>query len=207
MSLLPGAAQAAGGSLTVNGDLAIWQMIRASGLIAYLLLSVSVFMGIAVSVRALDWFTRRAWVLEGHQTLSTLAFAFTAFHVFMLLFNSHVPFGLAEILVPFSANWRPIPSALGTLALYLVALLVVTSYVQPSMPRKLWRAIHYGGFAAWVLAAGHGLFAGSDTGSAWVQYMYLLTVLPVAILIVFRVLTAGGRKTSPEPSNTLSSAR
>ena len=73
VALIPAAAQAAFGSISPTLDYRVWEMIRASGLIAYVLLSVSMIVGIAVRVRALDWLMKRAWVLEGHQTLSVLA--------------------------------------------------------------------------------------------------------------------------------------
>jgi sulfoxide reductase heme-binding subunit YedZ len=176
-------------------DVALWELIRASGLLAYVLLSAGVALGIAVRVRALDWIMKRAWAFESHQVLSVLAMAFTIIHVALLLGNSHVPFGVKEILIPFAVAWRPAAAAMGTLALYLVGLLVVSSYIRPLIGQKLWRAIHYGGFVAWVMALAHGITAGSDSGLPWVQYVYLGTGLLVAFLSVFRFLDG-----SPSPA-------
>lgn len=167
-----------------------WEIIRASGLLAYLMLSMAVAMGIAVRVRALDWLAKRPWVLESHQVTSLLALAFTFTHVVILLLNSHVPFSLSEILVPFAASWRPVATTLGTLSMYLVVLLVSTSYARSFVGQRTWRTVHYGGFAAWIGALLHGLFAGSDTSVAWVQYMYLVSGSSVAFLVVFRGLEA-----------------
>ncbi len=60
LALIPAAAQAASASISPSLDFRIWEMIRASGLIAYALLSVSVIVGIAVRVRGLDWLMKRA---------------------------------------------------------------------------------------------------------------------------------------------------
>ncbi len=196
-ALVPAAAQAAYGSISPTLDYRIWEMIRASGLIAYVLLSVSMIVGIAVRVRALDWLMKRAWVLEGHQTLSVLALIFTGGHMVFTLMNQYVPFSVIDILVPFAAGWRPAAIVLGVVAFYLLALLTFSSWLRPVIGQNAWRAIHYSAFACWVLALGHGVFAGSDTSVPWVQWMYLLSAAAVGFLIVFRVLTAGNARAQP----------
>jgi sulfoxide reductase heme-binding subunit YedZ len=190
LALIPAAAQAAYGSVSPTLDYRVWEMIRASGLIAYVLLSVSMIVGIAVRVRALDWLMKRAWVLEGHQMLSILALIFTASHMTFTLMNQYVPFSLAGILVPFASGWRPAATVLGIVAFYLLVLLTFSSWLRPVIGQKAWRTIHYSAFAVWVMALGHGVFAGSDTSVPWVQWMYLLSAAAVGFLIVFRVLTA-----------------
>lgn len=178
--------------------MALWELIRASGLIAYMLLSLGVAIGVSIKVRALDWLMKRAWVNETHQTVSVLALTFTLMHVTAILMNSHAPFTITQVLVPFSATWSPLASALGTVSLWLVALLVVSSWARPVIGYKTWRAIHFSGFAAWAMALGHGIAAGTDSSAPWVQYLYLGTFAAVAFLTVFRVLDPKPeRKTVP----------
>ena len=196
-ALIPAAAQAADGSTSPTLDFRIWEMIRASGIIAYVLLSVSVFVGIGVRVRALDWLMKRSWVLEGHQTLSVLALVFTGAHIGFTLLNRHVPFTVFQVLVPFSGGWRPVAIALGIVGFWLLVLLTISSWLRPVVGQKAWRAIHYSGFACWVMALGHGVFSGTDTGAAWAQWMYLITAALVILLIAFRVLTAGSQRAVP----------
>jgi predicted ferric reductase len=183
----------------LSSDVILWELIRASGFVAYILLSAGVALGVAVRVRALDWLMRRAWVYDFHQVISILALVFTVLHVALLLVNDHVPFNFAGVLLPFSSDWRPLASALGIGSLYLLALLTASSYVRARIGQKTWRAIHYGGFLAWVMALGHGLSAGSDTDSVWVQYLYLGTGSLVGFLTLFRLLEVPGRPAT-EPS-------
>jgi predicted ferric reductase len=177
----------------LSGDVIVWELIRASGLLAYALLSAAVMLGVAVRVRALDWAMRRAWVFEFHQVLSVLALAFTGLHMLLLAVNSHVPFGVTAILVPFASEWRPLGAALGTLSFYLIGLLIVSSYMRGRIGQRAWRAIHFGGFAGWVMALAHGVAAGSDTGAPWVQYMYLATAGVVLFLTLFRIIEEPAR--------------
>jgi sulfoxide reductase heme-binding subunit YedZ len=172
----------------MSSDVVLWELIRASGLVAYVLLSLAVAVGIAVRVRGLDWLLKRAWVFESHQVTSVLALAFTGLHVVLLLGNRHVPFGAWEILVPGASSWRPFASALGTIGLYLLALLVFSSYVRSLIGQKAWRAIHYSAFLGWIVALVHGIGAGSDSTVAWVQYLYLATGVLVGFLTIFRIL-------------------
>lgn len=190
LALIPAAAQAASASISPSLDFRIWEMIRASGLIAYVLLSVSMIVGIAVRVRALDWLMKRAWVLEGHQTLSVLALVFTGGHMVFTLMNQFLPFTVLGILVPFATGWRPVAIALGIVGFYLLAMLTLSSWLRPVIGQKTWRTIHYSGFACWVVALAHGVFSGSDTSVAWVQWMYVVSAAAVGSLIAFRVLTA-----------------
>jgi len=193
--LVPASAEAAGGNKTPSLEVTVWQFIRASGLVAFVLLTVSTAMGIAVNVRALDALMRRAWVYEAHQTLSVLALVMTVLHVALLVLDPYLPFKVLEVLVPFAAHWRPVPSALGTIALYLTALLILTSYLRQKIGQKAWRLIHYGGFAGWLAALLHGIASGSDSGLWWIQWLYLLSGAGVGFLTTFRLLAPSGRET------------
>lgn len=203
LALIPMAAEAASTAKTPSLETTVWEFIRASGLVAFVLLTISTAMGVAVNVRALDRLMKRALVYEAHQTLALLALAMTGLHVALLLTHTYMPFSLVEVLVPFAARWRPVPSALGTFSLYLSALLIATSYIRQSIGQKAWRLIHYGGFAGWASALLHGIASGSDSGLPWVQYLYLIFGAAVGFLTIFRLLAPSGRQAvAPRPLTT-----
>lgn len=169
-------------------DQTIWELIRASGLTAVVLLTVAVAMGVSVNVRALDSLMKRAWVYEVHQFVSLLSVMMMGLHLLLVVLNRHVPISLVESLVPSASHWRPVATALGTVGLYLSVVLVLSSYFKPAIGHRAWRVIHYGGFLGWAAAVTHGLTAGSDSGVVWVQYVYLASFALVAFLTTFRVL-------------------
>ena len=179
-------------------DELIWEMIRASGLTAVVLLTVSVAMGISVNVRALDAVMKRAWVNEAHSFVSILSLAVMVLHLILVVINRHVPITLAESLFPGVADWRPAALALGTASLYLSAVLILSSYFKSAIGHRTWRAIHYAGFLGWIAAMLHGVTAGSDTGVVWMQYLYLGSFSVVLFLTAFRVL-APSRRMAPQP--------
>jgi len=109
-------------------------------------------------------------------------------HVPLVLLNSHVPFGIADVLVPFASSWEPLAVAMGVAAMYLVVLLVASSWARPYIGQKTWRSLHYSSFLAWLAALGHGVFAGTDAGVDWVFFLYLGTAAAVAFMLAYRVL-------------------
>ena len=77
----------------VNGQL-WWYLSRASGIIAWLMLTATVLWGIASSV---DLFPRRrrvAWLVDLHRWLGGLTVGFVALHLAALVADSYVHFGL-----------------------------------------------------------------------------------------------------------------
>ena len=172
----------------MNLDALVWEGIRAAGLLAYALLSLGVLLGLATRTRAFDALLRRGWVNELHQSLSVAALAAVAGHVAFILLNREEPFSPAAVFVPFAASWQPLAVTLGVVAMYLAALLVASSWLRPHIGWKVWRAIHYGGFGAWVLALAHGLTAGTDTQATWVVWLYAISAVLVGLLLAYRVL-------------------
>jgi predicted ferric reductase len=183
----------------VNIDSFVWEGIRASGLVAYALLSASVLLGVAVRARALDGVMKRPWVYEAHQTTSVLSLVALFLHLGLLLANRHIPFNIVTMLVPFASDWRPLPTGLGIIGLYLMLALTISSYMRGLIGQRTWRVLHYASFAAWVVACGHGIASGSDSGLPIVQYVYLGTGAAVMFLVVFRILTSGSSR-RPLPS-------
>jgi predicted ferric reductase len=180
-------------------DLVIWQFIRAAGLLSYILLSIAVFVGIALKCRLFDGTLKRPWVNEAHQSLTLAALGLMALHLVLVLANRHVPFTLLTALVPFASDWKTVPTANGILALYLALALVASSYLQRSIGYRTWRTLHYAGFLAWLMALLHGVTTGSDTSLPAVQAMYWATAASVLFVTVFRMLLPSPVKKRPVP--------
>jgi len=169
-------------------ELVLWEFIRAFGVLAYLLLSAAVVMGMGVKSRLLEPLLKRPWAYELHQTLSLGALITVVVHAVLTLGNSHVPFGVADVLIPFLSGWRPLAVALGIAAMYLVALVVVSTAMKARVGQRAWRAMHYSSFLAWAFALLHGVAAGSDSGLMWVRLIYLLSAAVVAFVLTYRIL-------------------
>jgi sulfoxide reductase heme-binding subunit YedZ len=159
---------------------AFWYAARAGGLVAYLLLSASVVLGLLLSARArLEW--PRFAVEDVHRYLAILTGVFLAVHVGALALDQVVPFGLTSLLVPFTASYRPLATGLGVVAAELFAALAVTNALRGRIPYRLWRRAHYATLAVWLAAGVHGVLAGTDRHEPWMLTLYVSAAATVAV--------------------------
>jgi predicted ferric reductase len=189
---LPGRASDA--SLHMHSVHKYWYMGRASGFAAYGMLLGSVLLGLGVSSRVFDGWLIRPWVYEMHQFLSIVVLIVMMFHGLIMLPDPYAQFRLAEMLVPFESHYRAFWVGLGTISLYGAAVLTLSFYVKKQIGQRGWRLLHYASFGVFVLALVHGIKAGTDTGEAWAQVVYLSSGLVVAFFLFFRVLAVRSAK-------------
>jgi sulfoxide reductase heme-binding subunit YedZ len=78
-----------------------------------------------------------------------------------------------------------------------MAVIIGAFYVRHLVSYRTWRLLHYATFAAFGMALAHGAGAGTDTGAAWVQYIYVSTGLLAFNLAVYRLLKGSARPGRP----------
>jgi predicted ferric reductase len=70
-----------------------WYAARASGLVAWAIVTLSILWGLALSTRLLRRKGVPAWLLDLHKFLGTLSIVFVAVHVAALVADNFVYFG------------------------------------------------------------------------------------------------------------------
>ncbi|HTE85610.1 MAG TPA: ferric reductase-like transmembrane domain-containing protein [Dehalococcoidia bacterium] len=170
-------------------DHAFWYLSRAAGLTAYLLLALSVCLGLLVRTRIMDWLAARWRWFDLHQFTALLALAFVLLHVFSLLGDHYIGFTMDQLLIPFASPYRTVSVAGGVIALYLMLVVVATFWVRRLIGYRAWRAIHYVTFTLFILSLLHGLFSGSDTGELWTTALYWGSGMLVGALTIWRFTT------------------
>ena len=164
---------------------AVWYFARSAGIVAYLLLSASVVAGTLMSGRAaLTW--PRFAVEELHRFLAILTGIFIVLHGASLLLDRVVPISLAQLLVPFTSDYRPLAVGLGVTTAELLAAVGVTNLVRHQLSRRFWRRVHYLTIPAWILATLHGLLAGSDVLDPWFAGIAAAAITAVGFAFAFR---------------------
>lgn len=144
-----------------------WYAARAAGVVAYVLLTAGVSLGLALSApRPLERWPRFA-LEELHRFAGILVGIFVALHVATIAIDDYLRFSVAAIVVPFAASYRPVWTGLGVVAAELLLALAVTNRLRRRMPYRRWRRLHYANFAVWGAATLHGLAAGTDRGTWW----------------------------------------
>jgi predicted ferric reductase len=173
------------------GDIAwTWLIIRASGVVAWALLSAVVFWGLFLRTRILGKKSTPVNLLHLHRWLGTLALVALAVHLGALLIDPVVKFTVPEILVPGLASWQPIPVALGTLALWCMLPVSLIGRIRTKMGKKgnaFFKKSHLIAYFAWPLATAHYVLAGTDAMTEW----SIALVITVSVILVFLLLTRG----------------
>jgi methionine sulfoxide reductase heme-binding subunit len=164
-----------------------WLVARAAGLVAFGLLSVAVWLGLAMSTRLLA--PRRQKELMGwHQTLLWTAVGMLVLHATAILLDPTLHFGVLATLVPGAAPWRPIAVSAGVTAGWFMVALAASFRLRRRIGQKRWRLLHYASFGAYACALGHGLTAGSDLVGVTGLVAAALSAAPVVWLSFARIL-------------------
>jgi sulfoxide reductase heme-binding subunit YedZ len=174
-----------------------WYAARAAGVVAYLLLTTVVLLGLAMS-------TRRRWpswprfaIEDVHRFASLLAGTFLVIHIVTIAIDAYLPFSLSSIIVPFTSAYRPAWVGFGIVAAELLAALAVANRLRRRMiSYRTWRKTHYLTFAVWAGATLHGLGSGTDRSTPWMTAIWVAATGAVVAATCWRVLAARGATAS-----------
>jgi hypothetical protein len=170
------------------GPSSYWYVTRGTGVVALLLLTAGVVLGVLTSTR---WATPRwpRFVVSGlHRSVTLLALAFVAIHVLTTVLDGYTPIGLKDSVLPFASQYRPIWVGLGAVAFDLLLAVIVTSLLRAHFGYRAWRLVHWLAYASWPVALVHGLGTGSDVRAGWFGLLAMLSVASVVAAVLWRVL-------------------
>jgi predicted ferric reductase len=170
----------------------LWYVTRGSGVVALLLLTAAVALGVVTALRWRGERWPRFAVTDVHRNLTLLAIVFTVIHVVTTVADGYAPVSLVDAVVPFLSPYRPLWLGLGTVAFDLLLALVVTSLFRGLVPPRAWRALHWTAYAAWPVALVHSLGTGSDAKTTWLQMLGIACLAVVALAVLARVALGGG---------------
>jgi methionine sulfoxide reductase heme-binding subunit len=170
-----------------------WLVSRASGIVAVVLISISVLMGLAMATKVLRRPGLKRIVVRLHEHLALVALVAIAVHGLALLGDQWLKPGWRGIAVPFALSYRPQYTGLGIIAGYLATLLGPSFYLRKRIGARRWRKLHRATVFVWVLAVVHTIGAGSDGNKRWLQAVVLAPGVPIIYLLVLRLLSGGAR--------------
>lgn len=191
--------QAMANLLQVDAGSLPWFVTRAAAMTAFLLLWLSTVWGLALASKLFEPWLSGLIAYDLHETVSLLALVFTGLHVLALLFDQYTSFSLGDVLLPFTASYRPEWVGLGTLAFYVMAAVTLTAYIRKIIGVRVYRVIHMAGLGLFWEAAIHGLLTGSDSGLLATRLMYGLTGLSVIFMTTYWLAFRLQRKTRGIP--------
>jgi DMSO/TMAO reductase YedYZ heme-binding membrane subunit len=171
-------------------QLPVWYLMRASGIVSLLLLTVVSALGVATVSRWRPGRVPRFVSLALHRNVSLLAVAFLAVHVLTAVVDPDAAVSAVAAVVPAPSARYGLWLGLGALAFDLVVALVITSLLRHRMAERAWRALHYAAYLAWPVALIHGAGMGTDAGSPWMLAVDATCIAVFAAAVVLRLSRA-----------------
>jgi predicted ferric reductase len=166
---------------------AYWALGRGTGVVALVLFTVAIVLGIVArsgrSVPALG----RFGVSDLHRTAALTGATLVGVHVGTLYFDPYAQLKLTDLLLPFAASYRPVWLGLGTLALDTLAIVTVVSLLRHRVGPAVFKGVHWATYALWPMALLHALGSGTDARTMWFRALAALCIGAVVIAIGWRL--------------------
>lgn len=140
---------------------ALWYLSRATGVVSIVLLTIVVSLGVITAGRRRPAGESATIVMGLHRWLSLGMLVFLGIHVVTAILDGYVSISWLAVLVPFTAEYETLLVGLGTIALDLLVVVMVTSYLRHRIPERRWRLVHWASYAMWLVALCHGFLLGS----------------------------------------------
>ena len=173
-------------------DMTWWYLMRSAGLTAWFFLMLTLMWGTIASGRLLSGARARRWVVDLHPYLGSIGLAALALHVFAAVADGYIGLSWLNVVVPFTAGWRPLGIAAGVVSLWLLMTVEVTSFLRRQLGKRAWHRIHLTSYAmAWFVVL-HAILNGTDVGLPIVTWSAFGLVVAAGSLTIWRVLRSPG---------------
>lgn len=190
LALTMGLLSAAALGLDLSVPHAYWNLSRAGGIVAYLLLWSSVVAGLMLSTRLGRTLFAPKEVMDFHSYLSGTALAFCLFHALILWGDPYLSLGFTDLLIPFASGYKWVWLGFGQLALAATAAVSLTTHYRRRLGNRAWRAVHKAAFLAYWLGLAHAIALGSEMRVPVITLLFVLTGAVAFWLTAVRLLSS-----------------
>jgi predicted ferric reductase len=139
----------------------LWFVSRATGVASIVLLTIVLVLGLVTSGRRSPHSESATVVITVHRWLSLGMVVFMVGHVATAIAETYVSIDLVSAVLPFTSGYETLWVGLGTLAVDIMAAVVVTSLLRHRLAERTWRRVHVLSYALWPMALVHGLALGT----------------------------------------------
>jgi predicted ferric reductase len=160
------------------------------GIVAVVVLTVQILLGLLMGVKYNPWKRwphRRINYYKIHNWMGYTGLALTLLHVVLLLVSSEANFRLIDALYPLVGPKQPVINTLGAAALYVLIVVVVTSYYRAAIGHDRWRVIHYATYLTATLFFIHGIWSDPtlkdhpidylDAEKFWIELCFVVVIV------------------------------
>lgn len=178
----------------VFADHGWWLASRASGLVALVLVTISVAIGLTMASKLARRPGMPRKLAAIHEQTALAGLLAIAVHGITLIGDPWLHPGASGVLIPFTMDYRPLWTGLGTIAGILALLLGLSFYARRSFGTKMWRKAHRATILVYFMAIAHTLGAGTDATTVWMKWWLIVTTPPIVMLFIYRVASARFKK-------------
>jgi len=160
------------------------------GLVAVGAVTLNLLLGILMAFRYSphrSWPHRRFNYFRLHNWSGYIALSVSLLHPAVLLLSKEPRFRLLDLVYPVHSPSQPLENTIGAIALYLLAFVVVTSYLRLRLGRHLWKSFHFSIYFAAAALFFHSLFTDPalkgdpidwfDGGKLFVEFCFALILV------------------------------
>lgn len=183
----------------MKSDPTFWLLARATGLTAYVLLTLSVLAGLTVKSKPFGRALKQPTAVDFHRFVALLGITAVVLHSATLALDHAVDIGIEALFVPGLSPYEPVWTGLGVVAAELMVVVYVSFALKKRLGHKNWRRLHWLTYALFAAATAHGVMAGTDTQAPWVFGIYLGAVGSVVAATVWRALAPPAAAARPRP--------
>ena len=173
--------------MTADSSTLFWITSRAAGIVALVLSSLAVSLGLVMSLKLAR--RRGPDLIATHEILSLSALVAIAVHGLSLLGDPFLHPSVADISIPFVFGYKSPWTSLGIFAGWGLALLGLSYYARRRIGSSRWRKLHRFTALLWLAGLVHSVGEGTDAGQVWFLAMVGTVVVPALALLLVRYLT------------------
>jgi len=172
--------------MSLNTDL-IWVIARSTGTASLVALTLSVLTGVALRTGTFAWLSHNRGVRIVHGFLTILWIPLGLAHVIALLFDRYAQIGLIDLVIPFGVSYGRLAIGLGTISMQLILVVLVSTWLRPSLSNGQWQWFHRLSYIAFFAAFAHGVMSGTDLANPVVAALAWITAAAIALVGLRRV--------------------
>lgn len=146
----------------INSSTALWYASRATGVVALVLMTAAVLLGLLVTRQGRLPGLPRFAVTGLHRNLSLVAVVFVGVHVVTAVMDRFVSIPLTAAVIPLASPYERFWIGLGAVSVDITIAVIVTSLLRRHLSRRLWRAVHVLAYLSWPVAWVHSITASRD---------------------------------------------
>lgn len=154
-------------------SITLLDIVAYLGLSAVGAFTLNLLLGVLMAFRyspVREWPHRHFNYFALHKVCGYAAMILAVAHVVLLFWSRSPRFRVLDLVYPVHSPQQPLENTVGAGALYLLAIVVGTSYFRVEVGRRLWKAFHYSIYVVAFALFWHALFTDPELKGAPIDW-------------------------------------